>query len=241
MDKTLILSMEICCACNLSGKHFSCPSGRSDRYGNLDTSRPLTDEKICQVAAEALALGFRGYFSWHFYNEPTLAIDRIVSLIKTIRAANPEAKFLLWTNGTLIPRDNGVIKYSHFDRIVITEYEPSQWDHVRAVCGNVYIQPVAFDRRIEEAQGSESLTPCYRPFNELSIDHFGNAHLCCQDWRGRVAFGNVWTDDLKSIAARFADLRTEIAGMTACAPEICRHCVERDLTPGGSARKVLGE
>lgn len=240
MDKTLILSTEICRECNYAAHHAACPSGRKDRFDGLDTTAPLTTEKIIEVAYSAHALGFRGYHAFHFYNEPLMAAGRMIVTLREIRKRVPSARFLLWTNGALIPKNGNAILLAHFDKIVITDYDGVDWSHVRAVCPDVYIQPAKFDRRNEEIAGEENLSPCFRPYNELPIDYFGNVHLCCQDWRGRAHLGNVWRDDFKMIVSRFQNLRMLAQGMSRTAPDICRCCIERDSTPGGSARTNWG-
>ena len=104
-----------------------------------------------------------------------------------ITEREPLAKFVLWTNGTLI--QNHDARYAAFDEIHVTDYNLS--DHpVRNITALVAAQPktriqkVRLDDRLHAIGDDPSNSPCCRMFTEFIIDYWGNVHLCCYDWAG---------------------------------------------------------
>jgi len=89
--------------CNLACQHDKCPAHTGDRWG-ADPAAYLTDEQIIDAAVTCITdYQFSGLVCWHYYNEPMLYIDRILRLSQAIRERAPEARFGLWTNGTICP------------------------------------------------------------------------------------------------------------------------------------------
>ena len=227
-----LLSIEANRECNLARDHAKCPSADADRYGDLDTSRPLADDDIMAAIREAMAMGFAGEIAWHYYNEPLLAWDRLRPLMTRIQAEQPAARFCLWTNGTQIGRAVPPEQLAVFSSIWISDYQPSEpgalapgWSFLRQYVPNVHVLPGRLDDRKTLAT-NDCHGGCYRPMAELIIDHYGNGHLCCADYRGQVPLGNVHDVGLRGVAAKFLRLRQHIARptLTADAPEICRRC-----------------
>lgn len=234
------LNFEISRDCNLREAHAAkCPIVLPDRYGALDTTRPITDELILHCIACAYAAGFRGLIGWHFYNEPMVSWARIRPLMEWIRAAKPEARFLLWTNGTLLPDD--LSELAGFAQIVLTDYAAREWteeDQQRIAAATptttwTIVRAYLDDRAAEPRHSGPER--CLKPFREMVVDYYGNAHLCCSDFRGHVALGNVWDEPFfATIAERFTAIRDliKIEPMPASAPEFCRNCGHRQGTLG---------
>ena len=122
-----LLVFEITRGCNLAGEHAGrCPISDPARWKNLDTSRPMTDDLICQCARIAYQeLGFCGCVAWHYYNEPTLDLPRLTRLQERIRGESPQAKFYLFTNGVGLPTDLAELRKT--DYIWITNYFHRDW------------------------------------------------------------------------------------------------------------------
>ena len=210
MDKPWpqLLIFEITDKCNRAKEHTRCPSGDADRYGTLDTSRPLDDLIIFDCIEYAYAHGFIGSIGYHFYNEPLLAWPRTRLLITRIRDSFPDSKHILWTNGDAIhqPGQSGKIdpaELSVFNACWISNYANTNWDFLRA-----HIQ--------------------------LVIDFFGNGHLCCRDWQGTVHIGNIFTDGFPAVVANQFRLRDVISQdpLPSSAPDICRSCTIRSGSLG---------
>lgn len=225
MKHTPFLIFEICTECNLSKEHkHKCPNSHPDRYKMLDVSAPLTDDKIISLAKEAYnKLGFRGLIGFHYFNEPLMAKERMLGLIKKIKKELPQSRFVLWSNGELIPEDCSEL--ACFDIIIITDYHGKNFERVKSVVPRVVVNDCKFDERLDAAAGP-STNPCYRMFSEFIIDYFGNVHICSIDWRGEVKIGNVWRDSLGVLVAKFQRIRRQISKkpLDRGSPEICKNC-----------------
>jgi len=96
MHLTQFLTMEVTVACNLGEEHKNeCPNLNPDRYMNTNKKRPLTDEKVLEIAkAFYNEYGFAGAVAFHYYNEPLMAKNRMFRWIKLIKDAIPQARFV---------------------------------------------------------------------------------------------------------------------------------------------------
>lgn len=229
---TQILEFELGSGCNLAGEHTLCPNRDPCRYLGLDTSQKLDDDTIVNCAVRAYReLGFTGLVGWIYYNEPLLQADRMFRLMDRIKAQMPAARFILWTNGTLIPED--CEQYRAFEQIFISGYNAESCrGRDRLVAKKINLQWIdapCLDNRLEDIAPADPDAPCLRPHVEFIIDNYGNTHLCCYDWQGRATVGNVFAEDFAVIARRWRDQLPSIAGprMTSCAPDACRHCGHR--------------
>lgn len=231
MDRTSILSIEICRECNLAGEHSKCPI-REDRHPNKD--REIGDETILRVVSDAYALGFRGFVAWHYYNEPMMAIGRVTNLIKRIRVRHPKARFLLWTNGTLLTRENAPVLLQ-FDKVYITNYSGRDFEFTKDFCPDVTIEFRGFDERRDDERIVADGKCCLKPYNELVVDNFGEVRLCCSDWRGHVRIGNVHVFPFPVLAEKFKRIRDAVSHepMLPEAPPFCRTCPEKHQTKLG--------
>lgn len=220
-----LFSIEIGAECNLTKMHPRCPSNLRSKDG-----QPLTDELILKLVDDAYDLRFRGLFAWHFYNEPALQSQRIFGLMEKIREKHPQSRFLLWTNGTILPRDS---KMSYYDQIYCTNYLGVTRYELEQCYGYAKWWGSKADTSLDDRLNP---TPemgtgrCLRPHVEFIIDNFGQAHICCYDWKGLVELGNIWNTPLKTILERREAVLTTITGaqMTEDAPEKCRMCNHRE-------------
>jgi hypothetical protein len=224
-----MLEFELGSGCNLGKVHPECPNLHPDRYGSLDTSRELDDETIVKCAVQAYQeLGFTGLVGWIYYNEPLLQSGRMFNLMDQIKAKVPMARFILWTNGTLIPED--CEEYRGFEQIVISGYnEQSQRGAARLAAKQInyrYCEDADLDDRLAQLTIPEDGQPCLRPFVEFIIDNHGNQHCCCYDWQGLGSLGNVFTKDFADLARDWREQLPAIAGarMSDGAPVVCRGC-----------------
>lgn len=225
MKHTPFLIFEICTECNLSEEHkHKCPNSHPDRYKMLDISTPITDDKIISLSKEAYnKLGFSGLIGFHYFNEPLMAKERMLKLIKRIKNELPQSRFVLWSNGELIPEDCSEL--ACFDMIIITNYHGKNFEKVKSVVPRVVVNNCNFDERLDATTGPSN-TPCYRMFSEFIIDYFGNVHICSIDWRGEVKIGNVWKEPLSVLVAKFQKIRRQISkrAMDHGSPEVCKNC-----------------
>lgn len=230
MDKTQLLSIEITTECNLANEHARCPNRSVNRYRRLDTQRRLDDPTIVGIVRRMYReFGFRGLVAWHYYCEPLCERERMFGLMGQIGRHVPEARFLLWTNGTLF--DDNLEPFKAFERIVITDYGSLNMPLVERLVDQqpgVSVHAWQLDGRLEVI-GNVTTTPCGRMFAEFVIDAFGNVHLCCFDWEGRSCLGNVNYVGIDVIVERWTAIRSAISGqaMPSTAPDVCLRCIHK--------------
>jgi len=236
-----ILSLEMGLGCNLAPLHPQCPNGLgSARYADLPKDIYLTDPVIVDVVRTFYSdFDFRGWVNFSFYNEPTLELARLFRLVDAVRVVAPEVKFMLLTNGTLLPAD--LTPFKVFDWIGVTDYGHEQtpnperllalydtvgMGHYTPEPRGVFVHTAKLDRRMRGLGVDRSDAPCVYPFKDLTIDFYGNAHLCCFDWRGQANLGNVLLDSIPVVLKRWEAVMRSISGqkMTPDAPESCRRC-----------------
>ena len=231
---TQMLEFELGSDCNLGKSHVNCPNTHPERYGALDTTRVIDDDTIVDCAVAAYRdLGFTGLIGWIYYNEPLLEMDRMFGLMDRIKAEAPKARFILWSNGMLVPED--CTRFAAFSQIVISEYnEASAEGFKRLEAAKLpgtlrLLEDAQFDNRMIQIQPTDKAAPCLRPFVEFIVDNHGNVHLCCYDWQGWATPGNILDEGFAEVATRWRDGLADIAGdkMTAAAPDFCQRCGHR--------------
>lgn len=227
MRLTQCLIFELSPICNLGEAHrAACPNRSPERWAGIVPGAMLSDDRIVEIAtAMHRDYGFRGFVGWHYYNEPLATIGRMFSLMLRIRDEVPVSRFLLWTNGLLLPE--AWPWRVDFDLAYVTWYPghpPANLDVLRDNCLDVRVVPANFDRRLA-APSEGDLSPCTRMLFEFAIDCYGFVHPCCWAWRGRDTIGNVITEPLGDVVARWQETRRlSIAGPV---PDACRRCGQR--------------
>jgi hypothetical protein len=229
------LSIEIGRACNYAKLHEGyCPSIDCDRYGNLDTTSEITNDEILDVVRQSYKMGFNGFIAFHYYNEPMLFIDRIEIVIQNVKNEFENAKFCLWTNGSKI--DENLDKMKLFDSIYITQYvKNKQFNYVRNYMkdsAKIVTLSGNLDNRRKNFKINNNLDQCVKPFNELIIDIYGNAHMCCMDWKGEIELGNIKKNDFVNIHEKFFKIREQLITnpISDNSPSICKKCMSKTPT-----------
>lgn len=235
MNYTQYLILELGRTCNLGKLHPACPNRSRERFAHINRGRTLDNHTIyAAVQRMYREFGFRGLVGWHYYGEPLIQQERMFQLMDHIRDEVPEARFVLWTNGTLLPEDCS--RFRAFEQIHVTDYEvPDQPVNLAALSRAVpdaQIHRWPLDGRLT-AKRQFCRRPCLRMFTEFIIDHHGNVHLCCYDWKGLASPGNIFSERLDTLVARWQRTRAAIAGraMTREAPDICLYCSMRPCLP----------
>lgn len=231
MNKTGYLIFEVCKTCNLGKLHEPCPNQHPERFRDVLADKTVPDSMIVDIAKRMHEVhGFRGRIGWHYYNEPLMAEKRVWRLMDAIDAVLPQARYTLWTNGTRWPQSPENLK--RFEEVHLTDYRledyPVDRDAWRAMVPHVKVQHWGLDERTQniELAPDKRHKPCRRMFTEFIVDYYGNVHLCCYDWRGLGSPGNVHTDSLDVLVAKWTSIRDSMIGddMTAAAPNVCRLC-----------------
>lgn len=226
MKYTQYLSFEVSRFCNLAQVHADkCPVIAK----RVCTGPPIKDAEIIRWAVEAYTdHGFTGMVCYHYYNEPLLHRDRIVNLCREIKRQHSNARFCLWTNGTLL--DGDLTDLGVFDAAWISLYPETPRENVAQLTGvipNTRTVDGALDNRLT-ARGDEHGVPCSRMFAELIVDNSGWVHVCCADYSGIVHVGNL-RDGWKPVLEKWHRIRHQLGGtaMDENAPSFCRRCTWR--------------
>ena len=230
MQYTQFLIFEICRECNFGLRHPKCPNSNPARCKHCDCSAPMTDDQIIATAKEAYGLGFRGLIGWHYYNEPLMDADRMFALMERIKREIPAARFVLWTNGRLTPKNPEALeKFRAFELAWVTKYDALDYSRIKKVIPKAIFCQWALDNRISDPLARPRMDGCGRVFTEIIFDFFGNAHLCCLDWRGESRLGNLHAIPFKEILEKIQVIRQAVGvnPMTSAAPEACTRCVGR--------------
>jgi hypothetical protein len=219
LSLTQLLIFELGKCCNLGGIHPHCPNRSKERFSKLNTDRELDDLTIVQCATRAYSeQHFQGLIGWHYYNEPLVEMERMFRLMAEIKEQVPESRFILWTNGTLLPAD--CERFAMFDCIVVTRYKNQSYGDLN-FHPNIHIREEMFDRRMDDlpALGNE---PCLRSFVECIVDCYGNHHPCCNDWRGESSLGNIYVDGFDEILRKWREFQE--AAIVGNLPPGCQRC-----------------
>jgi radical SAM protein with 4Fe4S-binding SPASM domain len=235
LHNTQILSFEIGKDCNMSKIHDKCPNSKMIR-----TEQSLTDEIIVNAVVDAYEnLGFEGYISWSFYNEPMLHYERMFNLMERIRSKVLKSRFLLWTNGTVLVEDS---RMKLFERIYVTNYNSVPMEKLRTYFGANVISIASrrdekgiptLDDRLNH-YGEANKNGCTLPFDNLVISYTGEAYICCTDWQNEVKLGNIFESTLGEIDKKRVEILKKISGkkMSDDAPAACLGCAFKWTTCG---------
>jgi hypothetical protein len=231
------LTFEINRGCNLAHLHKMCPSGHPIRYKYSRSTKPITDELIIDFWRWCVEKHyFRGILSFSSYNEPTLALDRIVKLLHKMREMDPGLPAQIVTNNDNFESDEfEIIKKSRYDNSGGRECDDRR---------------PSFDNRLAAAIGGEGkpysqigkMGRCVRGMGwELLVDQFSNWCNCCADFSCELAFGNLWIDDWEDLfekaSAQYQKIRWTNEQEYNALPRLCRACL--DVNPSLHIREDL--
>lgn len=230
MRHTQFLIFEANRDCNLGKVHGKCPNQHPDRCKHCDLTKLMTDEQIIDAAEAAYAQGFRGMIGFHYYNEPLVGAARMFPLIDRIKARIPAARFVLWTNGTLLPTDPKELeRFRVFSRAWITKYDNGDYSRLKHYVPETAVVRWQLDNRLSTPLATPRAGGCGRAFTEMIFDYYGNVHLCCLDWRGESRIGNIHQKSFLDLLNRIKEIRQQVGPtpMLSGAPEVCTRCVGR--------------
>jgi hypothetical protein len=230
------LSFEIGSKCNLAEDHPTCPINHMNRV----YERTIQPSEVLAFARSAVDHGFRGFIAFHYYNEPMLKIMEVMEIIGLIEEAKLPVKFILWSNGLLIPRSPEKQEFlKKFHDIIISQYFAKDvpfFVDLQQRFPQIRIIPNAqLDDRAaaveHPATSYKNFGQCMRQIIELIIRNDGTIHHCCIDYGNEIQAGNVLTDDHAGIISRWQRNRDRVSagdknqeGFDAL-PAVCKACV----------------
>jgi hypothetical protein len=218
-----LLTFESGPACDLAKAHGYCPTNYREHGATL-----ATDDQKVNFAKACRDWGFSGMVAYHYYNEPLLYSDQIMTLAKRMKD-EVGLESLLWTNGTKLTDELLKELVSFFNKIMVTLHYPDkesqyqQW--VLKYPGQFHVKPGGHDERgnvYNQRAKPRRYLPCYRPAEgEMPIDCWGEVHLCCIDWNAHEKLGNITTDWHEGIIRGWVK-KAQLA--TTCSLGVCRKC-----------------
>jgi len=228
MKYTQLAVIESPGGCNYAARHPACPAGMLGR--DKPAAEPMKAKVAVDIAVELASLGFRGYYAFHWYNEPLVSRAWVEEVMYGIRQRIP-ARFVLWTNGSLIKQDDWDWTAS-FDRVFISNYNGDNWEGLGTKCARtgcillVRDYPHLDSRVVPPALGQVPRRICYRPYTEIVVTRDGNVHLCCMAWRPEQSLGNVLTDGVAECVRRFQEHRRDAVSLQrpVCEGHPCPAC-----------------
>jgi MoaA/NifB/PqqE/SkfB family radical SAM enzyme len=230
------LSFEIGSKCNLSEAHQACPINHMNRTYEHHIEPP----EVLSFVRSGVDHGFRGHVAFHYYNEPMMKIMDVLEIIRLCEEAKLPVKFLLWSNGLLIPRDKEKQKFlNKFDKIVFSQYFEKDIPFFADLCQRFpqikMIPHAQLDDRAatvtNPATSYKDFGQCMRQALEMIIRSDGEIHHCCIDYGNEIKAGNILRDNHDEIISRWQANRDRVSagdkdqfGFNAL-PSVCKACV----------------
>lgn len=200
------VAVEINAACNRRCRY--CPNHdhpRAEAY--------LDSGLVHKVVGELKGAGFRGRFAFNLYNEPLLDA-RLPGFVAHVRRELPGAFILIDTNGDLLTRPLwDTLRAAGLDFANITQHDGKIGGHIREIvdaAGPEGVRHLCVSTSVEinNRAGLVRARPvpaptlkrvCPRPFSQLCVTHEGKGVLCCNDYPGAVALGDVRRETVSAL------------------------------------------
>ena len=240
-DLFTAVEIETTTACNRRCAY--CPNAQTER-GLLRNQQFLDEAIFLKLLTELQALGFRGRISPHLYGEPLLDA-RLPDLLAQVKSMLPQARVVLFSNGDLL----SLAMYHKLVQVGVKDFHitghegnarPSaQLAEVFAYREQHGAQNVKLKFSVLDLQRSElynragaipleGVTPlerCFQPTYILTVDYQGNVILCCNDYFGQAAFGNLRDEAVMQIWRKksFANIRRALRN-GVMPIKLCQEC-----------------
>lgn len=204
----------------------------------------MTEELFCKIINELAELHYKGEIALFSNNEPFLD-ERIIKFQKYAREKLPQARFLLFTNGTLLTLDKFIEIIEYLDEIVIDNY--NQKLELIPNCKNIveYCEKqealknkvTVVLRKIDEVlsnrggtapnsrEASYPSAKCILPFRQIIIRPDGKVSLCCSDPLGKNTLGDLTEESILEVwhGSKFREVRKAL-NLGRGEWEYCKHC-----------------
>ncbi len=235
-----LISVETINRCNSSCSF--CPANIKNE------ARPFQkmDEALFKkIIAELKELNYSGYLNLYVNNEPFMD-KRIEDWYRYAKEQLPQAKMLLYTNGTLLTEERFRKIIPYIDKMIINNYTTtmSLHENVQKLFDFVkntkeyqdkditiqirYINEILTNRSGAAPNKKELMYNneiCIMPFTDFTIYPNGNVGLCCSDATEKTCLGNIKNETIFSVwtGKTYQNLREKIAGGRSNYP-FCKGC-----------------
>lgn len=184
--------------CNL--RCNMCPLSRMTQPHQI-----LSEKLFNKIIDELADIDYKGRVSLYLMNEPFLD-KRLPELIEITRQKLPEARINISTNGTISTIDEmkklKKIGLSDCDVSCYTQAIYDKWKKQDVNAINMIDYQYHYNNRggNSSAGGDREVGGyCERPFIQMYINAFGQAVLCCSDYKFEVIMGDLKKNTLVEI------------------------------------------
>jgi len=209
-----LISIETINRCNSTCSF--CPANKND---DKRPYQKMDETLFKKIIGELKELNYAGYLNLYVNNEPFMD-TRIEQWYKYAKENLPNAKMLLYTNGTLITKERFEKIIPYIDKMIINNYSESLTLHqnIKDLYQEVKQNPVYQNKDItiqiryikeiltnragdapNKSYKDKNNELCIMPFTDFTIYPSGIVGLCCSDAKEKTNLGNVTGKTLKEI------------------------------------------
>lgn len=209
--------------CNL--KCPMCPLSKMTQPQKL-----LSEEILNKILDELNSLNYTGRISLYLMNEPFLD-ERLSELIKLTRHKLPNATITISTNG-VIPTPDDIAKLSGLSYCNVSCYTQAIYDKwkdkgVNAI--NMIDYKYPYNNRggnVDVNANKVARGYCERPFTQMYVNAFGQAILCCSDYKFEVVMGDLHKNTMIEIweGEKYKKYRSVLQANTRKGLILCETC-----------------
>lgn len=232
----LAIEIEINSDCNLSCSY--CPNSKSSRIekGFMDP------ETFKTLMLQLQKYNYSGRISYHFYNEPTLS-PNLQKFIEMTALYLPEAKSVLYTNGTLLAQQTIDKLYSAgLKKFIVTEHHKTNLESVKKISDALSLEeknnfkfssykklPLTNRGGLvkvgQKIQGPLEKV-CFVPRCVMVVSLKGNVVACYEDYKQNHVMGNILEQDILDIwnNEKYVYFRNELKNGNRYKFEVCKTC-----------------
>lgn len=199
----------------------------------------MKNEVFTKIIDQLRLIGFRGYLTYHFFNEPLLNRD-LEELVRHAARYLPRARHVIFTNGDLLTSARAsslfaagvnLFMVSNHGGHRLTEFvehlERTWWIFHPRIWIRRFTQARSLFNRggLVEVTRPRRFDYCSYLAFEMVIDVDGNVVLCCNDYYGATQFGNIMQTSILNIwrSSAMTTLRKRLLKGEFDLP-ICRKC-----------------
>lgn len=202
-----------------------CPNSLYDRG-----IHEMPVELFEKIMKELKEMGWSGMIRPFLYGDP-LADKRLPELMKIARKYLPKSNIIIYTNGDLLTDELYDKLIPHVNGFFITDHGNLNSNLPKR--SRIIVRKLGklCDRgglvKIEDKLLIDKVKKCMGATEILTIYWDGSVILCCQDYFGKISFGNLKKESIIDIWKKpeFVNLRKMLRdGIPSF--EICRHCIE---------------
>ena len=209
----------------------------------------MSDELFRKIIDELSEMNYSGVVSIYSNNEPFLD-ERIIDFHKYASEKLPNARFCLYTNGSLLTFEKFIEIMPYLDQLVIDNYNDQKeinspelkkiYDYIQGdkklssrVNFSFRLQNEVLTSRGGQSPNKQGMNDtrfvnvlCSLPFRQLVIRPTGEVSLCCNDALGKYTMGDLRTQSIVEVwnSEKYKALRQEMLKNGRKNLELCCNC-----------------